>query len=144
MQMQGFRKENPSSSNILGILRVHMILNGFLWLLRSSFCSFSPDDSTDYPKREVHSCHHALNWLARGAAIPGFHRAMRWECSFCVRMTRAVPQQNFFNSSVIASINTAFSSHLQAQDIKGPSVCLQCSILLRRGACLVRLVLLLQ
>lgn len=51
-----------------------------------------------HPKRGDHSCHHALNWLARGAAIPGLHRAMRWECSFCIRMTRAVPQQNVLNS----------------------------------------------
>lgn len=47
---ESYLKENPSSSNVLGILRVHVILNGLLWPLRSSFCSFGLDYSTDTPQ----------------------------------------------------------------------------------------------
>lgn len=84
---ESYLKENPSFSNILGILRVHMILSGLLWPLGQAFAALGLMIPQMYPRREDHSCHCALNWPARGAAIPGLRRAMRLECSFCIRMT---------------------------------------------------------
>lgn len=80
-----------------------MILSGLLWPLRSSFCSFGPDDPTDVPQEGgplLSLCPKLAGQRSCHCRIPKGYEAR-------VFLLHTDDQHNFLNSSIIASINTA-------------------------------------